>query len=47
MVEDYVTRKTDFNPLKAITVDEETEETVWHDEWEDVSDEVEMEVTEV
>jgi hypothetical protein len=46
MVEDYVTRKTDFNPLKAITVDEETE-TVWHDEWEDVSDEGEMEVTEV
>jgi hypothetical protein len=47
MIEDYVTGKTSFDPLKAAMVDEEPRETIWHDEWEDTSDDEEMEVTEV
>jgi hypothetical protein len=46
MIEDYVTRKTDYDPLKAVTVDEETGESVWQDEWEDVSEDDEMTATE-
>jgi hypothetical protein len=37
MIEDYVTGKTNFDPLTAVTVNETTGETIWHDEWEDVS----------
>ena len=43
MIEDYVMKKTDFNPLDAAVFNEETWETIWHDEWEDVSDNDEME----
>ena len=47
MVEDYVMmKKTDFNPLDAAVFDEETGETIWNDEWEDLSSDDEMEVAE-
>jgi hypothetical protein len=46
MMEDYVMKKIDFNPLGAAVFDEETGETIWHDEWEDVSGNDEMELAE-
>jgi hypothetical protein len=46
MIEDYVMKKTDFNPLDAAVFDEETGETIWNDEWEDISGDDEMEVAE-
>jgi len=47
MVEDYVMmKKTDFNPLDAAVFDEETGETIWNDEWGDISSDDEMEVAE-
>ena len=46
IIEDYVMKKTDFNPVDAAVFDEETGETIWHDEWEDISDDDEMEVAE-
>jgi hypothetical protein len=46
MIEDYVVKKTDFNPLDAAVFNEETGETIWHDEWEDVSDDDETEAAE-
>jgi len=47
MVEDYVMmKKTDFNPFDAAVFDEETRETIWNDEWEDISSDDEMEVAE-
>jgi hypothetical protein len=46
MIEDYVTRKADYDPLKAVAVGEETGETVWQDEWEDISEDDETTATE-
>jgi hypothetical protein len=42
MIEDYVTGKSNFDPLTAATVNETTGETIWHDEWEDVSSDSEL-----
>ena len=46
MIEDYVMKKTDFDPLQAVVTNDQTGETIWHGEWEDVSDSDETEVTE-
>ena len=46
MIEDYVVKKTDFNPLDDAVFNEATGETIWHVEWEDVSDDDETEVAE-
>jgi hypothetical protein len=47
MIEDYVMGKSCFDPLTSVTVNEATGETVWHDEWEDVSSDDDVDVIEV